>query len=178
MQSHVNQSNLKFRILLLLPPKYWDFRNTPLCLVLYWIFGYLAKVITDGIALSSQDSSRVWWYRFSPTLWMTPGRQPLRPFLVVESELQGPDFCSCWCLWGCGPVPQAGIDLVHCLRIRANDTQEGAEALKWAGKDERAVARKQVLEGGVNACIWRWQMVVGTGLGCSQERTGQEVGEA
>ena len=33
-QSHVNQSNLEFWILLLPPPKGWDFRHTPVCLAL------------------------------------------------------------------------------------------------------------------------------------------------
>lgn len=28
----------------------------------------------------------------------------------------------------------------------------------------------------MDAGVWSWQMVVGTGLGCSQERTGQGVG--
>lgn len=32
--------------------------------------------------------------------------------------------------------------------------------------------------GRVDAGVWSWQMVVGTGLGCSQERTGQRVEDA
>lgn len=40
--------------------------------------------------------------------------------------------------------------------------------------------REQLLESRClkEECVWRWQMVVGTGLGCSQERTGQGVEEA